>query len=98
MTIHIVRAGGLEGFQQPVNSMELNGLMIDNRVLTRPPSAPSVQMQGFLDGHIKSMKANLPDNIVEQVGSVKPGIQAMDGNVTIDVAADGSNQVEGSGH
>ncbi len=64
--------GGIRAIEQhfecPVScGAELDGVMIDNRILTRPPSAPSVQMQELLDEHIKSMDMNFPDNIVEQV-------------------------------
>ncbi len=64
--------GGIRAMEQhfgcPVAcASELDGLMLDNRILAQPPSAPSAQMQEFLDEHIQSMEANFPDNIVEQV-------------------------------
>ena len=45
---------------------ELDGMMIENHILARPPAASADQMKGFLDEHIRSMENDFPDSIVDQ--------------------------------
>lgn len=53
---------------------DLDGIMLDNRILAQRPESSRLKTQEFMDEHIRALEADYPDNIVQQVRHTISGL------------------------